>query len=181
MSVSIVARRYAQALLELGVEQGELERIVDEITSFAQSWEASADLRNAIQNPLVAHAAKKAVIGELADRFGATPTVRDALMLLVDRRRTGALPYIAQTLRELADARKGVLRAEVTTAVPLGEAYYARLEAQLQRMTGKRVVLDRRTDATLIAGVVTRIGDRIIDGSLRTRLHSLRDAITPPL
>jgi F-type H+-transporting ATPase subunit delta len=181
MSVSIVARRYAQALLELGVEQGDLERIVDEMTTFARSWEVSADLRNAIQNPLVAHAAKKAVMGELADRIGASLTVRHALMLLVDRRRATTLPHIAQMLRELADARKGVLRAEVTSAVPLGEAYYARLESQLQRLTGKRVVIDRRTDASLIAGVVTRIGDRIIDGSLRTRLQSVRDAITPPL
>jgi F-type H+-transporting ATPase subunit delta len=181
VSVSIVARRYAQALLELGVEEGNLERIVDEMTAFAQGWEASADLRNAIQNPLVAHAAKKAVMGDLADRIDASPTVRHALMVLVDRRRTAALPHISQVLHELADARKGVLRAEVTTAVPLGEAYYARLEGQLQKMTGKRVVIDRRTDATLIAGVVTRIGDRIIDGSLRTRLQSLRDAITPPL
>jgi F-type H+-transporting ATPase subunit delta len=99
--------------------------------------------------------------------------------LLVDRRRARALPYLAQTLRELADARKGLLRAEVTTAAPLSDTYYARLEAQLEKMTGKRVVVERRTDPTLIAGVVTRIGDRILDGSLRTRLQSLRDALMP--
>jgi F-type H+-transporting ATPase subunit delta len=180
MSVSIVARRYAQALLELGVEQRDLERLVDEMARFADCWEESADLRNAIENPLVAHVAKKAVVNELADRLEASPTVRHALLLLIDRRRTKALPYVARTLRELADQRKGVVRAEVTTAVPLGDAYYVRLQAQLEKITGKRVVIDRRTDASLIAGVVTRIGDRIIDGSLRTRLQSVRDAMTPP-
>ena len=61
----------------------------------------------------------------------------------------------------------------------IGEAYYARLQAQLEKMTGKKVVVDRRTDPALIAGVVTRIGDRILDGSLRTRLQSLRDALMP--
>jgi len=180
MSVSIVARRYAQALLELGAEQRDLDRLVDEMVAFADCWETSADLRNAIENPLVAHAAKKAVVNELADRLDATPTVRHTLLLLVDRRRTKALPYVARALREFADQRKGVVRAEVTTAVPLADAYYARLQAQLEKMTGKRVVVDRRTDASLIAGVITRIGDRIIDGSLRTRLQTIRDAMTPP-
>ncbi len=180
MSVSIVARRYAKALLDLGVESGQLDRLVDEVGAFAAAWETNADLRNAIENPLVPHGAKKAVMAELAERIGASATARNALLLLVDRRRTKTVPYIAQMLRELADERKGVVRAEVTTAAPLSEGYYARLQAQLEKMTGKRVAIDRRTDPSLIAGVVTRIGDRIVDGSLRTRLHSLRDAMTPP-
>jgi F-type H+-transporting ATPase subunit delta len=180
MSVSLVARRYAKALLDLGVEQGELDRIVDEMATLADAWETSADLRNVVENPLVAHPTKKAVVTELADQIGATTTVRRAVQLLVDRRRTKALPYVARILRELADARKGVVRAEVTTAAPLSDAYYVRLQAQLEKMTSRRVVIDRRVDPSLIAGVVTRIGDRIIDGSLRTRLHSLREAMTPP-
>jgi F-type H+-transporting ATPase subunit delta len=180
VSVSIVARRYAQALLELGLEGGTLDRLVDEMTTIAQAWETSPELRNALENPLVAHAMKKAVMNELVEQIGASPTTRQALLLLVDRRRTKTLPYIAQFLRELADARKGVVRAEVTTAAPLSEAYYARLQAQLEKMTGKKVVVDRKTDPLLIAGVVTRIGDRILDGSLRTRLQSIKDSLMPP-
>jgi F-type H+-transporting ATPase subunit delta len=179
VSVSIVARRYAQALLELGVETGTIDRLVDEMSTVAAAWESSPDFRNALENPLVAHAAKKAVMTELAEQIGATPTTRHALLLLVDRRRTQALPYVAQFLREFADARKGILRAEVTTAAPLSETYYARLQAQLEKMTGQKVVVDRKTDGALIAGVVTRIGDRILDGSLRTRLQSLKDALMP--
>jgi F-type H+-transporting ATPase subunit delta len=179
MSVSIVARRYARAVLDLGVELGQLDAIVDEMSAFAAAWESSPELRNALENPLVAHAAKKAVVSELAGRLNASPTTRHTLLLLVDRRRAKALPHVAQALREFADARKGLLRAEVSTAAPLSETYYARLQAQLEAMTGKRVVVDRRTDPTLIAGVVTRIGDRILDGSLRTRLQSLRDALMP--
>jgi F-type H+-transporting ATPase subunit delta len=180
MSVSIVAGRYARALLELGVEQGNLDAVVEQVSTLAAAWEENAELRNAIENPLVAHETKKAIIGALIDRISASATTRSAVLLLVDRRRAKALPYVAQTLRELADARKGLLRAEVTTAAPLSEAYYGRLQVQLEAMTGKRVVVDRRTDPSLIAGVVTRIGDRILDGSLRTRLQSLRDALMPP-
>jgi F-type H+-transporting ATPase subunit delta len=179
MSVSIVARRYAQALLELGVAENKLDAIVEEIAAAAGAWDSSPDFRNAIENPLVAHEAKKAVIGEMADRIGASVTTRNTLLLLVDRRRMKTLPYLARTLRELADASKGVLRAEVTTAAPLSDEYYAKLQARLEKMTGKRVVVDRRIDASLIGGVVARIGDRIFDGSLQTRLQSLRDVLLP--
>ena len=179
MSVQIVARRYAQALLELGVEQNAVDKIADDFEAIARAFETSHDLRNALENPLVAHAAKKGVMSDLCDQIGASPTTKHALLLLIDRRRTKTLPYVARYLRELADARKGIVRAEVTTAVELSEAYYARLQAQLEKMTGKRVVVDRVTDPSLIAGVVTRIGDRIFDGSLRTRLQSLKDALMP--
>ncbi len=179
MSVSIVARRYAQALLELGVAEDKLDAIVEEIAAAASAWETSPELRNAIENPLVAHPAKKAVIGELADRIGAGTTTRNTILLLVDRRRARTLPYLARTLRELADAHKGIVRAEVTTAAPLSDEYYAKLQAKLEKMTGKRVVVDRRIDASIIGGVVARIGDRIFDGSLHTRLQSLRDVLLP--
>jgi F-type H+-transporting ATPase subunit delta len=179
VSVSIVARRYAQALLDVGTELGSLDKIVEEMASAAEAWEASADFRNAIENPLVAHDAKKAVVGELADRIGASPTTRSTLLLLVDRRRMKALPYVARTLRELGDARKGVVRAEVTTAAPLTDEYYAKLQAKLEKMTGQRVVIDKKTDPALIGGVIARIGDRILDGSLRTRLETLRSALLP--
>ncbi len=179
MSAPIVARRYAKALLELGTAEGQLDKLVEEFATLAGTWEASAELRNAIENPLVSHAAKKAVMTDLAARVGAGQTARNTLLLLVDRRRAQALPYIASALRELADARKGLVRAEVTTAAPLADAYYGRLQVQLETMTGKKVVVDRRTDPAIIAGVVTRIGDRIFDGSLRTRLQTLRDALMP--
>ncbi len=180
MSVSIVARRYAKALLELGVESNSLDRLVEELSTVSAAWETSPELRNAIENPLVGIAMKKAVIAELAEQIGATATTKNALLLLVERRRTQALPDIARYVREMADARKGVVRAEVTTAAPLSEAYYGRLQVQLEKMTGKKVVVERKTDPTLIAGVVTRIGDRILDGSLRTRLQSIKDSLMPP-
>ncbi len=179
MSLQVVARRYAQALLELGAEQGQLDKLVEDMITIAEAWLESAELRNAIENPLVPHDVKRSVMGELADQIGASPTTRNALLLIVDRRRARTLPYLAQALLELADARKGLLRAEVTTVTPLSEAYYGRLQAQLEKMTGRRVVVDRRTDPALIGGVVTRIGDRVFDGSLRTRLQSLHDALLP--
>jgi F-type H+-transporting ATPase subunit delta len=176
---SQVARRYARAILEIGIETGALDALVNEFSRAADAYASSADLRTALENPLIAIAAKRAIVVEVAERLGFSPIARNTLQLLVDRRRMRALPGIAQRLREFGDERRGVLRAEVTTAAPLGNSYYAQLQAQLERLTGKKVVIDRREDPGLIGGVVTRIGDTVYDGSLRTRLHELKHALLP--
>jgi F-type H+-transporting ATPase subunit delta len=75
----------------------------------------------------------------------------------------------------MSDARKGVVHAEVTTAVELGESFYERLKSQLERMTGQKIVLDRRVDPTIVGGVSTRIGDTVIDGSLRASLSEMKN------
>jgi F-type H+-transporting ATPase subunit delta len=174
-----VARRYAKALLELGVDAGTLKSVVADVGTVAEAYEASLELRNMLDNPLVPHAAKRAVLVDVADRAQVSTIVKNALLLLGDRRRLHALPAIAQLLREMGDLREGVVRAEVTTAAPLSEAYYARLGQRLEKMTGKRVVIDRREDPSIIAGVITRIGDIVIDGSLRARLDQMTNALLP--
>jgi F-type H+-transporting ATPase subunit delta len=174
-----VASRYARAIFELGTETGAADQIVDEISRAARAYEDSADLRNALENPLVAADAKKAILSEIAEKLALSTTARNAILLLADRRRLRALPAIAQRLREMSDLKKGVLRAEVVSATPLGEPYLERLRAQLERMTGKKIVLDKREDPSLIAGVIARIGDTVYDGSLRARLNQLKTALLP--
>jgi F-type H+-transporting ATPase subunit delta len=175
----VVARRYAKAILELGSELGTLEAIVEELTNAADAYVASAELRSALENPLFPLAVKKAILTELGQTIGLSSTTLNTIMLLNDRRRMRALPGIARLLREMSDLRKGVLRAEVVTAAPLSDAYYAKLQAQLEKMTGRRVVVERREDPNLIAGVITRIGDTLYDGSLRTRLDEMKHALLP--
>jgi F-type H+-transporting ATPase subunit delta len=174
-----VARRYARALFELGNDSGSLASVVSEVTALASAYDESVELRTVLDNPLVAHAAKRAILVELADKSQVSTIVKNALLLLGDRRRLHTLAAIAQLLKEMGDAKDGVLRAEVTTAARLPESYYERLKAQLEKMTGKRIVIDRREDPTLIAGVVTRIGDMVIDGSLRSRLDELANSLLP--
>ncbi len=174
-----VARRYARAIFEIGVETNELPTLVEQIATVASIYESSPELQRALDNPLVMYEAKKAILRDVADRAGVSPTVKNTLLLLGDRRRLSALSGIAQILREMTDAKQGVLRAEVTTAVRLSDAYYAKLQAQLEKMTGQRVALDRREDPSILAGVIARIGDRVYDGSLKTRLTELGNSLLP--
>jgi F-type H+-transporting ATPase subunit delta len=157
-----VARRYAKAIFEIGVESSTLPKIVEEVATLAD-----------------AYGSKKAILSEIAEKAGVSTDAKHALLLILDRRRLHALPAVSQILRELSDAKQGVLRAEVTTAVRLSEGYYQKLQAQLEKMTGQRVALDRHEDPSILAGVIARIGDRVYDGSLRTRLTELGNSLLP--
>jgi F-type H+-transporting ATPase subunit delta len=174
-----VARRYAKAIFEIGVESQSLPVVVEQVATLADAYAKSPELQRAVDDPLVGYAVKKAILTEVADRAGVTPVVKHTLLLLGDRRRLHALPAIAQLLREMSDAKQGVVRAEVTTAVRLSEGYYGKLQGELEKMTGRRVAIDRREDPALLAGVVVRIGDRVYDGSLKTRLVELGNSLIP--
>jgi F-type H+-transporting ATPase subunit delta len=175
----VIAKRYATALLELGSEAGQLDALVDEITRVAETYDTSDELQDAFENPLVPAAAKKAILEDIIGRLGLGTTSRSFLGLLVDRRRIRALPSIATRLREMADLRRGITRAEVLTALPLPEEYFEKLQRELERITGRKVALDRKLDPTLICGVLVRVGDTIYDGSLVARLKQLKETMLP--
>ena len=172
-----VSRRYARALYELGVESGDLDKLVGELASVASMLETSEDFRKSMDNPLVGPEMKKAVLGDIADRLLLGSVTKHTVMMLGERRRLVLLPEIVQLLKEMTDLRTGVVRAMVTTAIPMSDAYYEKLRVVLEKLTGRKVVLDKATDPTIIAGVVTRIGDRVLDGSIRTRLQGLKNSL----
>jgi len=174
VSFEAIAGRYAQALFDIGVEGGKLRRLVDEVTSFADTYSGSVELRAVLGNPLVSQDSREAVLEEIGKRLGLSDPTKATIHLLVRRNRLAVLPVIARTLRRMSDDKDGVLRATVVSARVLTEAYAQRLQDELQKLTGKKVMLVREVDASLIAGVVTRVGDYVIDGSLRARLDDLR-------
>jgi F-type H+-transporting ATPase subunit delta len=179
MIPGVIARRYATALLEIGTESGQLDTLVDEMQRAAQTYDASAELRSAMADPLLPAQAKDEILSELCSRLGLSQMAKNALALLLSRRRIAALPAIAQRLREMADDKRGILRAEILTAMPLPEEYFTQLQQQLERVTGRRIALDRKLDPSLICGVVARVGDTVYDGSLLARLRQMKETMLP--
>jgi F-type H+-transporting ATPase subunit delta len=179
MIAAHVSRRYARALLELGMADGNLEAVVADVSKIAEVYEASHDLRVAALNPIVPLPTKKAILVAICDKLAVGKTAKHVVLLLGDRRRLVLLPEIAQMLREMNDTQKGLLRAEVTTAVALSDAFYQKLLATLEKLSNKRVVLDKKHDPLLIGGVILRIGDLVLDSSLKTRLDGLKQALLP--
>ncbi|MCS6900908.1 MAG: ATP synthase F1 subunit delta, partial [Polyangiaceae bacterium] len=127
MSVENIAARYAQAIYELGVEQGNLPTLTDEIRRVSTIYSGSQELRTVLENPVVDAEARKAILGEILGKLGVGVTVQNTVKLLAERRRLLLLPYLSRALERLTDERTGVVRATVTTAAQLPEGYYSRL------------------------------------------------------
>ena len=172
-----VSRRYARALFSIGVDRGTFEQLGQELDAVAALWTGSAELREALGNPVFKGAEKRAVLQSLLPRVAPTADVQKFVLLLLERRRLPAVANIARAYREMVDEHTGRVRAHVTSAQPLGAAELERVKQSLARRTGKQVIVETSVDPALIGGIVARVGDLVLDGSVRTQLGTLRDKL----
>lgn len=177
MSSQTLARRYAKALLDLATERNEVERIQRNLEAVADAWETSRELREAFSNPSVTHESRTKIIEELSTRILASVTFKNTLLLLSQRQRLGILPDLARAYATLAEQGEGRIRAEVITATALPGTYFEELKKVLEAATGKKVQIHPKQDPSLIGGIVTRIGDKVFDGSLKNKLSQIEDEL----
>lgn len=169
-----LAQRYAAALADVAIERNAAPQVQQEIAAFAALLVESAELRQLLANPAVPRAGKHAVIESLVARLGASRTVRNFLLLLVDHRRAALLPDIELAYGSLLDAKLGLTRAEVSTGENLPDAVKAELVRALEELIGGKVEAQYRVDARMIGGARVRVGSTIYDGSVRAQLDRLR-------
>ncbi|HWQ61193.1 MAG TPA: F0F1 ATP synthase subunit delta [Negativicutes bacterium] len=176
MSTSQLALRYAEALYELAAEKQALDGVEKELDIVEETLAAHEELATLIYHPQMPLAAKKETVEKV---FGpqVSDYVRNFLLLLVDKRRETALPAIIREYKVLANKARNIAEAEVTTARPLAEDDKQALAARLSAVTGKTVVLNTRVDDRIVGGVVVKIGDKLIDGSVVRQLDALRTAL----
>lgn len=177
MSFESIAQRYAQALFDLGVEQSCVPRICQQVAQFAELYAGSDQLKTVLDNPLIPEENREKIVGEIGTRLGFSTVVTSTIRLLIRRNRVMLITTISEQLALMRDESEGVVRASVVSAAPLSDSVAKRLECELEAMTGKRVVMTHNVDPSLIAGIVTRIGDTVIDGSVRSRLEALREEL----
>ncbi len=169
-----VARRYAQALMEIAEEQKALEAVSADLTAIDATLQRSRDLRLLLSSPVVREGKKKAVFQELWERRISRTTMA-FLMLLTHKQRERLLPEVIEEFRALRDRKLGVVGAEVRTAVPISASQEEDLAERLTRSTGKNVRLRTTVDPALKGGLVVRIGDTVVDASVRRQLERLRE------
>ncbi len=173
MSTEAVARRYARALFELARDEKSLPKVTKELTAFAEAYSASPDLRALESMPNMTDDGREAIIVALGRKLQASDLTVNTVNLLARRQRLSVLPDMVQQLDEMADEHLGILRAQVRAATRLSAAYLKRLQTKMEQSTGRRVQISFEEDPSLIAGIVTSIGDTVIDGSLRGKLNQL--------
>ncbi len=172
-----VARRYAKALLLIGKEDGQAELYRDQLGEFSKLISQNKDLEQAFTNPLYDTAGRKKVLNSVVDRLDVSKVVKAFLLLLFDKGRIGLLDSINDFYQKLADELKGVAFASLVSAVELSSEAIEKIRESLSKVTGKEVKLEVKQDPGLIGGVVTRIGDLVLDGSVRTQLLNMRESL----
>ncbi len=165
------AKRYARAAFELARDSGEIERWAQDLARANQVLQTQ-DFLAYLEFPKLTAAQRVDMVR--AAMTGLHPLVVNLLCLLASRGRIALVPDLLEEYQALTDAQYGRVRAAVTTAVPLEPDQEQRVKAQLEGMTGKQVIITATIDPEIMGGVMARVGDRIIDGSLRGRLVALK-------
>ena len=176
MTLSAVATRYASALADVvspGASGLSPEAALNELRAFEAALNESGELKNALISPAVPVGRKRAVVGRIGDIVKISPITRNFLFVLIDHRRIASLTDILHSFELIMDERLGFARAEVSSARELTEAQRAAMNAQLERLTGKRIRMRFAVDESLIGGAVARIGSTVYDGSVRGQLQTL--------
>jgi F-type H+-transporting ATPase subunit delta len=173
MKPSSAAIRYAKALFGLAKEEHRLVEVRQEVDDFAALLAESDELRGALFTPLFPGEERKAVLRSIAER-GLSPLVSNFCSFLIDKRRMVDFAAIAEELGRLADEEAGLLTAEVISASPLDDRRKDRLRRALSERMGSEVRVEVSVDPDLIGGAIAKVGDLVIDGSIRTQLSQLR-------
>jgi F-type H+-transporting ATPase subunit delta len=172
VSQAQIAEVYARALFDAARDADAVEVVGRELGGFAAALAASASLRDVLEDPQVATAAKRRVLAEVTR--GGHELVANVLQLLLERGRLPVLGEMCDAYDALAAHEAQRIDVEVTSAVELSPGARDRLVARVKESTGRRVVLDAKVDPSVVGGLVLRVGDVIIDGSVRARIRQLR-------
>jgi F-type H+-transporting ATPase subunit delta len=169
------ARRYARALFDVAVREGDVVAAEREVASFSDAFQRNPLLRRTMRNPVFPAARKQAVVAELARLLALGPIVSKLLDMLAAHHSLELLPALLEAYQQRLMEHQGVVRADVITAAPLTEDRAQAVARGLAAATGKRVTMTSRVDPAIIGGVVARIGSTVFDGSLTRQLELIRE------
>jgi F-type H+-transporting ATPase subunit delta len=171
------ARRYAEAVMDIAVRDGTVEEWLGSLDA-ATAGLSDPTIMRALANPALPFAGRSQAAAQLlGTAVGDKP--RNLVLLLIRRGRIEQLPAVAREFRRLRDLREGIVHATVTSATPLTQDELSALRERIATIAGGRVELELVVDSQIMGGVMVRLGDRLIDGSVRGRLEQLRNKLVP--
>ncbi len=172
-----VSRRYAKALILIGQEDGQAEQYNEELSAIAGLFDTQEGFELALINPLINKNDRKKLLEAVIGSTDLSDIMKSFLILLFNKGRIGFLRDIASYYNDMADELKGVVKASVTSATELSDDAVNKIKESLSKKTGKTIVLNVEQDPSLIGGVVTKIGDLVLDGSVKTQLINMRETL----
>jgi F-type H+-transporting ATPase subunit delta len=176
-TTSGVAGRYATALFELALEENALEQVANDLNRFNEALDAVEDLKRLVKSSVFTAEEQGRALAAILDKMEIEGVTRNFLLLVVKNRRLFATPKMIRTFRAMLARHRGETSASVVAASKLTEAQVTALKQALKAALGKEVMLEERVDPALLGGLVVRVGSRMVDSSLRTRLNTLKVAM----
>ncbi|MGD9537381.1 MAG: F0F1 ATP synthase subunit delta [Alphaproteobacteria bacterium] len=175
--LSGLANRYAAALFALADERGALDAVASDLDRIQTLIGTSADLRSLLRSPVLSRAEQGRALAAVLDRLEVNPIVKNLVGLMAKNRRLFVLDKTITAYRERLARHRGEVSAEVTSAIPLKPEHLQAVRESLKRVVGRDVTLDVKVDPALIGGLIVRVGSRMLDNSLRTKLQNLELAL----
>lgn len=176
-TVSGMAGRYATALFELALEQNAVEQVAADLRRFLALVDASEDLARLVRSPVFSSDEQAKAVSAVLERSGIGGVTANFIRLVAKKRRLFAIRTMARDFFQLVARHRGEVSAKVTVAEPLSDARLNELKAALRSVTGKDVELDVSVDPAIIGGLVVKVGSRMLDTSLRTKLNAIKHAM----
>ncbi|RJP94069.1 MAG: F0F1 ATP synthase subunit delta [Desulfobacteraceae bacterium] len=177
MRSSAIARRYAQALILIGKEDGQAEIYREELNNLVGLMDREPVFEQSVSNPLYNAKSRRNVLQAVLKKLELSQIMNSFLLLLFDKGRIKFLRDVSSYYNILADELKGIIRANLISATELSSESFEQIRNSLSKLTGKQVLLDTKLDASLIGGVITKIGDLVLDGSIKTQLQNMRESL----
>jgi len=173
---TILARRYAKALFSLGKEGGKNESYSEVLNAIAELYKDES-VENALVNPLYPVEARQKVMAKIGELAKADSIMMKFLDLLVEKKRADILPDIAAEMRVMVDQEQNISHGSVVSAIELDDTLKQKIQQTLEKITGNKVILETSVDPSIIGGVIAKVGDLVLDGSIKTQLNGLKESI----
>ncbi|MEE4165885.1 MAG: ATP synthase F1 subunit delta [Desulfocapsaceae bacterium] len=177
MKQTILAKRYAKALFAIGREDGKYEAYNEALQGVAALYTSTPEVEDALTNPLYPVDTREKVMAKIVESIAAEKVMGNFLILLVQKKRAEILPEIAEQFQIMVDDDNNISHGSVVSAVDLDAELQDKVQATLEKLTGKKVELTASVDPSIIGGIIAKVGDLVLDGSIRTQLASLKDSI----
>jgi F-type H+-transporting ATPase subunit delta len=174
---TILAKRYAKAIFTIGQEQETFEEYNAVLQGLAELYKADPEFGDALTNPLYPMDVKEKVMAGIVASMDVDTVMGNFLNLLVQKQRAEILPEIAESYKVMVDEAKNISHGTVISAIELSDELKSNVQTVLEKLTGKQVELTTSVDPSILGGIIAKVGDLVLDGSIKNQLAGLKDSI----
>ena len=171
----ILAKRYARALLTIGQEDKKYKKYGEELDVFVGFLKENPEVENAISNPRYPVENRQNVLKIIVEKLGLSNAVQRFLALVLEKKRMPYIASICECYHSLVDDLENISRAKIISAVPLEEKALSSITKALEKIVGRKIIAETETDSDIIGGVIAKVGDLVLDGSVKTQLFNIKE------